>query len=72
MEYKGTSVNIVFKVGERAFLKQAAQIEVADILRGAVEGAPPGYTQIWILGRFPLKDAYGNVEEGQVLNPMQI
>lgn len=68
VEYNGTSVNIVFKVSDNLFIKTAAQKEVADILRGAAEGAPSNYTQVWIVGMFPLKDAYGNVKDGQVLN----
>jgi hypothetical protein len=71
VEYNGTSVNIVFKVGDNItsnLRKGGAQLDVTNILRGAAEGAPADYTQVWIIGMFPLKDDFGNVEEGQVLN----
>jgi hypothetical protein len=68
VEYAGTSVNIIFKVRDNLFLKDATMKEVADILRGASEGAPTSYTQVWIRGMFPLKDDFGNVKDGQVLN----
>lgn len=71
VEYNGTSINIVFKVRDNItsnLRKLGAQRDVTNILRGAAEGAPATYTQIWIRGTFPLKDNFGNVEDGQVLN----
>jgi hypothetical protein len=69
VEYAGSSVNIVFKVTDRPFLLiEGTQLDVTNILHGAAEGAPANYTQVWIVGMFPLKDAYGNVTDGQVLN----
>ncbi|WP_396902674.1 DUF2510 domain-containing protein [Mycolicibacterium sp.] len=51
----------------KGFIRRGAQSETVDILKYANE-AYPNVSKVFVQGKFPMKDAYGNTSNSMILN----